>query len=184
MTIITIALSQGENFISFPATSNDNFETIFTNSEVINHIVQNGFIKFNPIMNAFENVNLTRYIEKGVGYDIIVDTSGLNITYDGTEYNLSFAQLSSNLLPGWNLIGSGSNLVKPLDWCRVLDPVDYYSNIITTLFPTKAYWVFQSNCTKPTINISSLVFMFGEIGTVLFTIYLLRKFKIIGKPMD
>ncbi len=182
MTQITIPLVEGDNYISFPATSQDNFETIFTNAGIINNIPENGFMRFNPITQLKESVKYTEHIQTGVGYDLYFNSSiPTNLTYNGTEYTLSFEELSSSLLPGWNLVGTGSNTIIPQDWCKVLDP---YYNAVTQLQPTNAYWIYKGDCIKPTFNAGSALYLIGAVGTVLFTIYLLGKFKIIGKSID
>lgn len=79
MTQIIISLLQGDNFISFPATSPDNFETIFTSSGIINNIPENGFTRFNPMTQSTEPVKYTEHIEKGAGYDICQFSCNINI---------------------------------------------------------------------------------------------------------
>lgn len=179
MTQIEIPLVQGDNYISFPATSPDNFETIFTSSGIINNIPENGFIKFNPVTQSREPVKYTEYIEKGVGYDLYVN-SPTSLIYNGTEYTMTFDELRSHLLPGWNLVGVGSNIIMSLNWCRILDP---YYNLVTQLEPMNAYLIYHDDCIQPTFNAESALYIIGAIGTILFTIYLLREFKIIGKPL-
>ena len=174
-----IVLTEGDNYISFPATSPYDFETIFTSSGIINDIPENGFIKFNPVTQSLEPVKYTEHIEKGIGYDLYVN-SPRNLIYSGTEYTMTFEELRSRILPGWNLVGTGSNIITPLSWCRVLDP---YYNGVTQLEPMKSYLIYYDNCAQPTLNAESILYLFGAIGTVLFTIYLLREFRIIGTPM-
>mgnify|MGYP003394261201 CR=1 FL=1 len=180
MTQIEIPLAQDDNYISFPATSPYNFETIFTSSGIINNIPENGFIKFNPVTQSLEPVKYTEHIEKGVGYDLYVN-SPTSLIYDGTEYTMTFDELKSHLLPtGWNLVGVGSNIITPLSWCRIFD---HHYNVVTQLEPKNAYWINYDDCVKPTFNTESVLYIVGALGTVLFTIYLLREFRIIGKPM-
>lgn len=182
MTQITIPLIQGDNYISFSAISPDNFETIFTGAGIINNIPENGFMKFNPITQSQEPVKYTEYIQKGVGYDLYFDSPiPTNLIYSGNEYTMTFDELRNSLLPEWNLIGIGSNIITPLDWCRILD---HHYDPVTSLIPGNAYWIYQGDCIKPTINVESTLYWIGAIGTILFTIYLLRKFRIVGKPMD
>ena len=52
-----------------------------------------------------------------------------------------------------------------------------------TLKPNKAYWINFVDCIKPTFGAESVLYFIGAVGTVLFTIYLLREFRIIGRPM-
>ncbi len=182
MTEITIPLVEGNNYISFPGTSPDNFETIFTAAGIIDNIPENGFMTFNPITQLTEPVKYTEHIQKGVGYDLYFSSSvPTDLIYTGTEYTMTFDELNSSLLPGWNLVGVGSNTVIPQDWCKVLDP---YRNIVTILQPTNAYWIYQGDCIKPTFDTGTALFLVGAVGTVLFTIYLLGKFRIVGKPID
>lgn len=179
MTQITIPLAQGDNFISFPATSPDNFDTIFTSSGIINDIQENGFTRFNPIKQSMEPVKYIEHIEKGVGYDLYVN-SPTTLIYSGTEYTMTFDELQSRLLPGWNLVGTGYNIITPLSWCKILDP---YYNVVTQLKPMNAYLIYNNDCIRPIFNVESVLYVIGAIGTVLFTIYLLKEFKIIGKPV-
>lgn len=180
MTIITIPLVQGPNYISFPATSSDNFDTIFTGSGIINNIPENQFTKLNHLTQMMEPVNYNEYIQKGIGYKLYVN-SPANIIYDGTEFTMTFDELASIILPGWNLIGTGSNTIIPLNWCKTFDP---YYNVVTHLYPMNAYWIYYDFC-KPSPGIGSSAFTaIAALGTVLFTYYLLREFSIIGKPVE
>lgn len=173
----TISLIAGRNYISFPATFSENFGTIFTTSGIKSNIIK--FFTYDSIL-GYTDVSDFEYIDKGRGYILDIDVPG-DIIYAGIEYTMTFDELRSHLLPaGWNLVGAGSNIITPLSWCRILDP---HYNVVTQLEPTKAYWINYDDCLQPTFNTESVLYVIAAVGTVLFTIYLLREFRIIGKPM-
>lgn len=171
-TQIIIPIKIGDNYISFPATSIDNFETILTNSQIKNSIDK--FIKFDPMLQEEKPINyLTDYIEKGRGYYIHSAVDG-SIIYDGIEYALTFDQLISQIFTGWNLIGVGSIPIIPLSWCKVIDPETLFP--VSIFEPTKAYWINYDDCKKigPSLE-SALAITTG----ILFTYWLLKDFKVI-----
>ncbi len=174
MTQITISLNQGDNYISFPATSTDNFETIFTNAGIINNIPENGFLRFNPITQISEPVEYSKYIEKGMGYDLYMNEPA-QLTYDGTEYTMIFDEFRSNLFPGWNLVGTGSNNIISSSWCKITDPETLLPT--TILEPKKSYYIYYDNCLPPsTMAIGSIL---GFTVSSLFLIYMLKEFKVL-----
>lgn len=167
MTQITIPIKTGDNYISFPAISTDNFETILINSQIKNNIDK--FIKFDPMLQKEEPINyLTDYIEEGRGYYIYSTVDG-NITYNGIEYILTFDQLISQIFMGWNLIGVGSISIIPLSWCKVIDPETLFS--VSILEPTKAYWINYDDCKKLGLGLESTL----AITTGILFIYLFLK---------
>ena len=173
MTTITIPLIQGRtNYISFPATSSDNFETIFTSSGIINDIPENRFTKFNPRTQSMEPVNYTNHIEKGVGYEIFVN-SPANIIYEGIEFTMTFDEITPRLLPGWNLIGVGTNIMIPLGWCKIFDSDN---NVVTQLYPMRAYWINDDHCTKPTMSYGTSI---AIIASTLVAFAILKQYKVI-----
>lgn len=173
MTPITIPLHQGDNYISFPATSVDNFETIFTNAGIINNIPENGFLKLNPITKIQQPVLYTEYIVRGTAYDLYINEPA-QLTYDGIEYTMTFDQLKSHLLHGWNFIGIGSNTITPSGWCKILDS-DY--NTVTMLEPKNAYWIYYDDCMQP--SGASIGEAIGFTVSCLFLIYMLKEFKVL-----
>lgn len=160
-TQITINLISGRNYISFPATSPDNFGTIFTDSGIKTNIQQfstyNSILDYwSPIISGQIDISNIEYIDKGRGYILDISTSG-QITYSGEEYILTFDDIRSILVEGWNLIGTGSLAVTTPNWCRVIDTNTGFP--ITELQPKKAYLVFYNNCQQPVID--PLVVIFG-----------------------
>jgi len=152
MTLTTISLNTGPNYISFPATSTDNFGTILSG---ISNIIETRdnirlFYKYDPILlRDWTVVSDFEFIEQGRGYYISVTSPG-NITYEGAEYTITFDQLRSRLLKGWNLVGTGSNTLSIPNWCRTIDPVTTLP--IIQLEPTRSYWVDYDDCIQPIIN--------------------------------
>lgn len=155
MTEIIIPLTIGYNYISFPATSSDNFDTIFINSGIKSYILL--FNKHNPITQQYEPVNYFEYIEEGRGYILLISPlisppTPSQIIYDGIEYQITFDQIKLHLLNGWNLIGTGSNTIFPISWCKILDPIKENLQIYQ-LDPKKAYWINYDDCNPPRFNI-------------------------------
>jgi hypothetical protein len=182
MTTITIPLAQGPNYISFPASSINNFRTIFTDSNMINDIGTDTlgnklFHRYDPILNSYVLINIDMgIIEKGQGYYLyIASTSPHNIVYDGIEYILTFDQFKSRIIKGWNLLGVGKDIIVPTSWCKILDPITNTS--VTTLEPTKSYMVNYDDCTQPSSTSASD--MLGLAVSSLMLIYLLKEFKVI-----
>lgn len=180
MTIITIPLVQGPNYISFPASSVYNFRTIFTNSGIIDDIGADAsgnkmFYRYDPILNNYAIVNVdTGRIEEGKGYYLyITSTSPNNISYEGIEYSTTFDQFKSRIVKGWNLLGVGKDSIVPQFWCKILDPI---TNVpVTILEPTKSYMVNYDECVSPSGgSIESAV---GFSVSLFFLIYMLRGFK-------
>lgn len=168
MTLISIPLQIGNNYISFPATSTDNFLTIFTSSTIINNITQ--FSKFNSVLQQFQVVLYTDHIEEGVGYFITVSAQSV-IVYDGPEYTLQFADINSMIVKGWNLVGPGSMSIQFPAYCKVTDPITGFS--VTQLFPTHAYWINSDSCQ---ISLEGIYTGLAIISTGLI-IYLIVKGK-------
>ena len=177
-SIITIPLSEGDNYISFTSSSVNTIGDILTSSMIKDKITK--FIKYHPIFGEIPIID-SDHIEGGIGYYLYITISG-NIIYDGVEdYHVTFDQLRSRILNGWNLLATGNNILTIPSWCNIVDANTGLS--VTQLEPTKAYWIFSYDCIKPKFGTESVLFLIGAIGTVLFTIYLLREFRIIGKPM-
>lgn len=170
MTQITIPLNIGINYISFPATSIDDFWSIFTKAGIIKNIVI--FKRFNSVLQQFEIVDYTEHIIRGMGYYINVSSKS-NISYDGIEYTLLFNELQKMLIQGWNLVGTGINDIEPLNWCKIIDPV---TNLQSSLIITKrAYWINFDDCvltSKASINL-----WVGILGLAISILYLIGEVK-------
>jgi hypothetical protein len=176
MTQITIPIIQGDNFFSFPSSSANTIGDILTSSTIINGI--SNFYKYHPILGQIPVLNAD-YIEAGIGYHLY-STISANIIYDGTEdFYITLSQFESRILRGWNLLATGSNTIILPSWCNVIDANTGIPTLI--LEPTKAYWINSDDCSQPTFDARSLLYLIGSVGTVLFTIHLLKEFKIIGK---
>lgn len=178
----TILLNIGDNFISFPATSISTINEILTSSGIKGNISK--FIKWDSIQQKEVPVAIdgTEYIEEGRGYYLYTTSPG-TIIYDGIEYSMTFDQFRSRIVQGWNLLGTGSNTAIPSAWCKITDPITLLP--VTILQPNYSYWVHYDECIQPiqpSIGSSSLTAI-ATIGTILFTYYLLMKFRIIGKPL-
>lgn len=173
-----IVLTEGYNFISFPSASADTFGDILTSSTIKDKITK--FIKYHPILGEIP-VTDSDYIEEGIGYYISITIPG-SIIYDSIgDYYITFDQLKSKILKGWNLLATGNNTIILPSWCNVIEAnAGIHTN---QLKPMKAYWINYDDCLQPTFNTESALYVIAAIGTVLFTIYLLREFRIIGKPM-
>jgi len=152
MTVITIHLNAGPNYISFPAVSTENFSMILAGiSGMIE--VRDGvrlFYKYDPILSPYWiSVSDFELIEKGRGYYISVITPG-DIVYNGVEYTFTFDQLRSRLLREWNLVGAGSNILSIPNWCKIVDPITGFP--VTQIEPTKSYWIEYYDCLQPIIE--------------------------------
>lgn len=192
MAIITIQLVQGQNYISFPASSIYNFRTIFTNSGIMNDIMTDTsgnklFYRYDPIFKKdLVLIDLdSGFIEQGNGYllYVISESPGI-IIYDGIEYTVTFDQFKSRIVQGWNLLGVGKDSIVPQTWCKIFDPTTMTP--VTILEPKRAYLVNYDECIQPavsSIGYSSFVVIAG-LGTILFTYYMLNKLGIIGKRID
>jgi len=176
MTQITIPLVQGDNFISFPASSANTFGDIFTSSTVRDEI--SNFYKYHPILGPIPVMD-TDHIEECIGYHLYITIPG-NIIYDSTgDFYTTLGRFESRILKGWNLLATGSNTIILPSWCNVIDAKTGIP--ATQLEPTKAYWINSEDCSQPRFNAGSALYFIGAIGTVLFTVYLLREFKIIRR---
>lgn len=145
----TIPIRMGDNYISFPATSYYNFSYILTNSGLINNTLK--FTRWDSILQKDEAIDyIYDYIEKGTGYHLFSTIDGNIIYDDGIEYTLTFDQLKSKLLPGWNLIGTGSNTIYQPHWCKIIDPMTEFPT--TQIEPNKAYWINYYDCIQPTTD--------------------------------
>ncbi len=180
MTIVDIPIHIGANYISFPAIDpTENFETIFTNSQIKTNILD--FTKYDPILQKMVPISyLYDHIEEGVGY-YIYSTSEGNIIYDGLPYTLTFDQIKSKILYGWNLLATGDNTITSPTWCNIID-ANTRINVIQ-LEPKNAYWINSHDCIKPVFNTDSVLYVVGAVGSVLLVVYFLREFRIIGKPL-
>lgn len=172
MTQITITLNVGINYISFPATSINNFQSIFTSSGILANIIS--FKRFNAILQQFEPVDYNEYIIKGAGYYISVSSQS-NIIYGGTEYTLSFDELKDSLIQGWNLVGTGTNNIELpltiLSTCKIIDPI---TNLQVTLIETKhSYWINYDDCMLT--SKSSISLWVGILGLGISILYLIGK---------
>lgn len=176
-----IPLTKKDNYISFPSTTplGYNFRTLFTDSGIISDI--SSFYRYDPIQEGGKWITVdmdSESVEKGKGYLISINTPPSQIVYDGTDYDMTIEGLRSSLLKGGpNLVGTGSNVLTLPNWCRVID-ADAETYIIT-LEPMKAYWIYYDDCVEPVFNMESAITVIGTVGTVLFTYWLLREFKII-----
>lgn len=175
----TIPLIKKDNYISFPSAApfGYNFKTLFTESGIINDI--SSFYRYDPIQEKWVSADMDfESIQKGKGYYITINTPPSQIVYDGTDYNITIDELRSNLVKGGpNLVGTGINTIYIPSWCRVIDADT--QNYTTTLEPMKAYWIYYDDCVEPTFTVESAIVVIGSIGTVLFTYWLLKEFKII-----
>ena len=179
-----INIKPGRNYISFPATSSDNFGKIFTDSGIKTSIQQ--FSTYNPILNdwlyiistipaiSIPQVDISdiEYIDKGRGYILDISTSG-QIIYSGEEYILTFNDIRSMLVEGWNLIGTGSLAVTSSNWCRIVDADTGFP--IKQLQPGKAYWIFYNDCQPPIVDPLIIIFGTGLAISILSLWITLRK---------
>lgn len=167
-TTITIPLQEGQNYISFPATSTDNFQTIFTNSGIINNVT--AFNRFDAFEQAPVPLDYSEYIMKGTGYYIEVKSLG-TIAYTGTPYILSFNDIQSKLVLGQNLIGPGSDSITPETWCKIIDPTTNLQ--VSILQPKHAYWILFDNCNLvSTTNVNTFNAVITGLGLLISAIFL------------
>lgn len=157
---VTIPLSIGENYISFPLRYEYSLMTLFTQSGIADSIAK--LEKLDPISGNYISIDINfEYTEEGRGYKLTTkaDTSILPIVYTGIEYpiHMTFDILRSILLKGWNLIGPGSDIITIPNWCKARDPKTMIP--VGQLEPTKAYLMYYDECTVPTID--PLVPIFG-----------------------
>lgn len=143
MTQITIPLIAGRNYISFPAISSDNFEGIFISSGIMDNIEK--FFTYDAI-SGWMDVSCFEYIKEGRGYILDMTNPG-DIIYDGIEYTLTFDQLKSRILEGWNLVGPGAVPIASPFWCRAIDMKTGSS--VTQLEPKNAYLIYYYSCIAP-----------------------------------
>ena len=181
MTLITIQLVQGRNYISLPASSVYNFRTIFTDSGIMNDIgidaYQNKmFYRYDPISNDYIPIDLDiGHIEQGKGYySYIISASPGTITYDGIEYTITFDQFKSRIVKGWNMLGVGKDVIVPQTWCKILDPITMTN--VTILEPKHSYLVNYDECLNST---TSAVTTIGVIASSLVIFAILKQFKIL-----
>lgn len=168
MTNIEIPLNKGYNYISFPAISADDFGTIFTNSGISGIIEY--FRKYDPASSQWIDVNDIEFIEEARGYLLSVTSTG-TITYEGIEYSITFDQFKLHVLNGWNFLGTGSNILIPKNWCKIIDPKT--SLPVAQIEPTHAYWVDSDECKEPIFNTQLFLSLLslGVITTSLFMAY-------------
>lgn len=178
MTSIIIPLKIGENYISFPEYSTLSFRTIFTNSGIIDYIVNFSgfdFYRFDSIMNSFIPIDLDlEQMIQGIGYLLIINSNMIitpQIIYEGIPFAipLNFDMLRANLFQGWNLIGPDRNIAVP-DWCKFIDAsTNYNTNIIS---PKKAFWINTGQCAIP-ISVQNpyipYIVLIGTIGGIIIT---------------
>lgn len=185
MTQVEIPLTEGDNYLAFPATSTlyRNFRELFIDSGMINNV--DTLYKYEPMRGENIPVDIdANYIEEGRGYILRIFSSTTpipSIKYEGIEYTIpmTFDLLRSMLLRGLNLVGIGSTTITLTNWCRAIDGKTW--SPVTQLEPKKAYWIYYDECIQPRYGIESAITVIGAIGTVLFTYWLLREFKIVGK---
>src|SRR3990167_8117051 len=103
-----IILTEGYNFISFPSASANTFGDILTPSTIKDKITK--FVKFHPILGEIP-ITDSDYIEEGIGYRLYITMPG-SIIYDSIgDYYITFDQLKSRILKGWNLLATGNNTI-------------------------------------------------------------------------
>lgn len=173
MTQIEISLTLGDNYISFPATSTSTIHEILTLYGIKANILE--FTKWDSIQQKEIPVDIDgiEYIAEGIGYYIFATSPG-TITYDGTEYTITFDTFKSRIVKDWNLLGTGKDIIVPTSWCKIIDPITLFP--VTVLQPNRAYWVNHSECVQP--SGASIESTLGFVVSGLFLIYLLREFKI------
>jgi len=175
MTQIEIPLTLGDNFISFRATSTSSINEILTSSGIKGNILK--FIKWDSIEQKEIPVAIDgiEYIEEGRGYYLYITSPG-TMTYEGIEYSITFDQFKSRIVQGWNLLGTGKDVIVLQAWCRTIDPITKLPVII--LLPNYSYWVHYGDCILPSsTSISSAL---GFTVSALFLIYMLREFKVFS----
>ena len=152
MSQVSIPITQGENWISFPEDSSDNISTIFTKSGIANSITT--VYQYNSITSGYEVTSLQSLVIEGRGYHIISTGNG-TISYMGTPYKrkMTFDILNKSLMRGWNLVGTDNNTmdISNYGWCKVTDAQINF--VVTELVPGKAYWIFFEDCKMPSFGI-------------------------------
>lgn len=155
MSQISIPITIGENWISFPEDTTDNLSTIFTKSGLGSSIIT--VYQYNSITSGYEIVNLQSLVIEGRGYHIIASGNG-TISYMGTPFvrKMTFDILTSSLMRGWNLIGTDNNTIdiSNYSWCKVSDAQANFT--VTELVPGKAYWIFFDDCKKTMLGLDTL----------------------------
>jgi hypothetical protein len=155
MSQVSIPITTGENWISFPEDSSDNLSTIFTKSGIANSI--STVYQYNSITSGYEITSLQSLVIEGRGYHIIASGNG-TISYMGTPYKrkLTFDILSQSLMRGWNLIGTDNNTIDISNnsWCKVTDAQANFA--VTELVPGKAYWIYSEDCNRPMLGLDML----------------------------
>lgn len=137
MTYIEIPLTSGYNYISFRATSSMTINEILTSSGIKSYTTS--FTKWDSVQQIYLNVDINNieYIEEGRGYCIYITSPG-TIAYEGTEYSMIFDQFRSRIVQGWNLLGTGKDVIFPQAWCKIIDPITRLP--VTILSPNYSYW--------------------------------------------
>lgn len=155
MSQISIPITLGENWISFPEDSSDNLSTIFTKSGVGNIITT--VYQYNSITSGYEVTSLQSLVIEGRGYHIISTGNG-TISYMGTPYKrkMTFDTISKSLMRGWNLVGTDNDTIdiSNNDWCKITDAQINFA--VTELVPGKAYWIFSDDCRQPKLGLDTL----------------------------
>lgn len=186
MTQISIQLHIGENYISFPESSNLSFREIFTDSGIINNVVS--LHRYDSILQSFVLINIdTDTIKQGRGYILIVSSSPLSfsspfsyviesiltITYNGIPFSthIDFNTLRSMILANWNLIGTDTNIINVEEWCRCIDAQTGLET--TTILPKKSYWIRLDECKIPSTDIALTI----TVGIFLLYLYDLLRSK-------
>lgn len=191
MTTISISLTAGDNYISFPATSTDNFGMILQNIDSNIDHDSNGnklFFKYDPITTPYSidywtTVKDYDFIEQGRGY-LLKMNSPANLEYDGIEYNLTFDQLKSRLMTGvtgWNLVGTGKNIITQPNWCKLIDPMTGFP--VTQILPKNSYWVNYNDCQIYPLDPLIIIFGLG-LGISILSLYISLKKPGISAPTD
>ena len=177
MTYIEIPLTPGYNYISFRATSSMTINEILISSGIKSNI--SIFTKWDSVQQTYLNVDINNieYIEEGRGYCIYITSPG-TIAYEGTEYSMTFDQFKSRIVQGWNLLGTGKDIIVLQAWCRVIDPLTGLPVII--LLPNYSYWVHYGDCIQP--SSTSFGSALGFTVSALFLIYMLKEFKVFQTP--
>jgi hypothetical protein len=155
MSQVSIPITIGENWISFPEDSSDNLNTIFTKSGILNSI--STVYQYNSITPGYEVTNLQSLVIEGRSYHIISTGNG-TISYMGTPYKkkMTFDEISKSLMRGWNLIGTDNNTIDISNnsWCKISDAQANFA--VTELVPGKAYWIYSDDCKRPALGLDTL----------------------------
>ncbi len=166
MTQITIPIRTGPNYISFPATSTETFNTIFISSGIMERILS--FKTYDPTLGLID-VSYYETIEKGKGYILTLDViSQGTISFIGEEYSITFNELKSRILRGSNLIGPGNIPITLQPWCRVIDAD---TNIpVNIIEPQHAYWITYADCIQPTTEAFLFISVIG-LGIAMISLF-------------